>query len=92
MMISSPAVQGADSQQRHATTRDRRAYPGVASNRGSAEQQFNPRRSRILAEPSVSRTLSRHKHWPVPSLQDVINGLPSRNVGGKEGPVQTEGF
>jgi hypothetical protein len=98
MMISSPAVRGAGSQQRHPMTGGRRADPGVsqpqhgASGRGSAEQQFNPHRNRILGEPSVSRTLSRHERWPVPSLQDVINGLPSRNVGGKGGAVQTEGF
>jgi hypothetical protein len=94
-MMISPAVQGSESQwrqdrtkpDRHPMTGDRRA-----SSRASAEHQFNPHRNRIIPRPSVSRMLSRHEHCPVPSLQDVINGLPSRNMGGKEGPVVMEEF
>jgi hypothetical protein len=96
MMISSSAVQGAESQQRqdsrrldqHSLTGGRRAELGMVLQRrtpsqGSAQYQFSPQSNKILTQPSVSRTLSRHQHWPVPSLQDVINGLPSRNMGGK---------
>jgi hypothetical protein len=102
MMVCSFTVPGADSQQRqdsmkldrHYITEDRTAEHGAvlqrrSTSRGSVKNQFVPQRNRILTQPSVSRTLSRHEHWPVPSLQDVINGLPSRNMGGKEVPVES---
>ncbi|XP_033608829.1 transmembrane channel-like protein 5 isoform X2 [Cryptotermes secundus] len=87
-------LQDAESQQQqdsrrldhHSMTGGRKAEHGMVpqhsmSSKGSAQYQFNPQNNRILTQPSVSRTLSRHQHWPVPSLQDVINGLPSRNMG-----------